>query len=322
MSLGFWKQLKKPFFVLAPMADVTDVPFRTIVARCGRPDVFYTEFVSAHGLASAGRERLLVDLALTERDHPIVAQFFGTKPEHLYAAGQLARELGFDGVDINMGCPDRAIVKQGAGIALCKTPSLAQELIAAVREGAGDLPVAVKTRLGLYKTEEMDTWIPALLDAKPDLLTIHGRTMKEMSKVPSHWDLIGRAATMAHEAGVFCVGNGDVISHAQGTELADQHGVDGLMVGRGIFHNPWLFGAAAEQEHAPRERLELLLEHIDIWVKQWGGIKSFDLMRKFFKVYVSSWSGAADLRAQLMETRTPEDAILLINEALKKIPSY
>ncbi|HTP57206.1 MAG TPA: tRNA-dihydrouridine synthase family protein, partial [Candidatus Paceibacterota bacterium] len=176
MTHGFWDTLPRPFFVLAPMADVTDAPFRAIVSRCGRPDVFYTEFVSAHGLASDGRGRLLRDLTLTADDHPIVAQFFGTEPEHMRSAAMTARELGFDGVDINMGCPDRAIMKQGAGIALARDPGRARELIAALRDGAGGRPVAVKTRLGLLKTDEMDTWIPALLDAKPDVLIMHGRT--------------------------------------------------------------------------------------------------------------------------------------------------
>lgn len=297
--------------MLAPMADVTDVPFRTIISRCGRPDVFYTEFVSAHGLASTGRERLLHDLALTETDHPIVAQFFGTVPEHLYAAAKLAKELGFDGVDVNMGCPDRSIVKHGAGIALAKDPALAKEIIAALL--AGGLPVAVKTRLGLYKTDEMEEWILALLEAKPDVLIIHGRTMKEMSKVPAHWDLIGRVAEMAKKYCSFStssgrlskrtliIGNGDVVSRRQGIELAQRWGVDGVMVGRGIFSNPWLFNPAVDiASVSPRRRLQLLLEHTELWLKQWQGIKLFDLMRKFYKVYVSGWDGAKELRAQLM----------------------
>jgi nifR3 family TIM-barrel protein len=314
-----WRVLQKPFFVLAPMADVTDVPFRTIVAQCSKPDVFYAEFVSAHGLASAGRERLMLDLAIGEYDHPIVAQFFGTNPEHLYSAGKLANELGFDGVDINMGCPDRAIVKQGAGSALIKQPELAQELISALREGATSanqrIPVAVKTRLGIYKTEEMDAWIPKLLEAKPDVLIVHGRTVKEMSKVPAHWDLIGRATEMAHDVGVLCVGNGDVISRAQGNALAQQYNVDGIMVGRGIFQNPWLF-ENVEREHTPQKRLELLIKHVDLWEKQWGGVKSFDLMKKFFKMYVSGWDGAAYLRAQLMETKSADEVRTLISQSI------
>jgi tRNA-dihydrouridine synthase len=315
MTHGFWDTLPKPFFVLAPMADVTDVPFRSIVAQCGRPDAFYTEFVSAHGLNSAGRERLIKDLALTESDHPIVAQFFGTKPEHIRAAGMLARELGFDGVDINMGCPSDPIMRQGAGVSLVKTPQLAQELIAALREGAGGLPVAVKTRLGLYRTEEMNDWIPALLEAKPDVLIIHGRTMKEASKVPAHWDLIGDVARMCRDAGVLCIGNGDVTSRTQGEALAAEHGVDGIMVGRGIFQNPWLF-AREQREHTPQERLGRLSQHLELWEKQWERVKSLDLMKKFIKVYVSGWAGAADLRARMMECRTGDEIRNLIHEHL------
>jgi nifR3 family TIM-barrel protein len=314
---NFWKKLPKPFFVLAPMADVTDVPFRTVVARCGRPDVFYTEFVSAHGLNSPGRDRLIKDLALTDGDHPIVAQFFGSKPDHMFAAGKLARELGFDGVDINMGCPAGPIIKQGAGVSLVRTPQLAQDLIRAIRDGFQG-PVAVKTRLGLYTTEEMNTWIPAILEAKPDVLIIHGRTMKEMSKVPAHWDLIGRVAQMCHDAGVLCIGNGDVLTREHGEKLAAEHGVDGVMIGRGIFQNPWLFGPEADREHSPHERLALLLEHLGLWLQQWEGLKSLDLMKKFFKVYCAGWPGAAHLRAQLMECKTADDIRAAVGEYLKK----
>lgn len=321
MTEHFWRNLPKPFSVLAPMADVTDKAFRSIVSRCGRPDVYYTEFVSAHGLASEGRSRLLLDLARSENERPIVAQFFGTNPEHLFQAGALARQLGFDGVDLNMGCPDRSILKQGAGAALIRNPSLAQDLIAATREGAIDLPVAVKTRLGMHDIGEMDTWIPSILKAHPDVLIVHGRTVKEMSKVPAHWDYIGRAAVMAHDANILCVGNGDVLSAKQGRGLAEQYGVDGYMVGRGIFHDPWLFHALDNQARTPRERLHLLLTHTDAWIAQWDGIKSFDLMKKFYKVYASGWPGAANLRAKLMESKTAHETRLIVegylhNEAL------
>jgi tRNA-dihydrouridine synthase len=313
MSKNFWDTLPRPFFVLAPMADVTDVPFRSVIASCGRPDVFYTEFVSAHGLASAGRERLMLDLALTQNDHPIVAQFFGSQPEHLRAAGALARELGFDGVDINMGCPDRSIMKQGAGGALIGNTSLAVELIHAIRDGAGDLPVAVKTRIGRTSTKEMESWIAGVLDAKPDVLVVHGRTVKEMSKVPAHWDLIGRATVMAHEVGVLCIGNGDVMSRTQGEALATEYGVDGVMVGRGIFQNPWLFNPAVEPATVtPHQRLELLLCHTDAWVAHWGTEKSFHLMKKFFKMYVAGWPGAANVRALLMDAGDAENVRSII----------
>lgn len=308
------------------MADVTDASFRTIVAQCGRPDVFYTEFVSAHGLSFVGRERLMLDLAIAPSDPPIVAQFFGTNPEHIAAAGRLARELGFNGADINMGCPDRSIMKQGAGAALITQPMLAQELIAALREGFQG-PIAVKTRLGTATIEEMDSWIPAVLKAKPDALIVHGRTVKEMSKVPAHWDAIGRAAAMAHDAGALCIGNGDVVSRQQGIALAQQYDVDGIMVGRGIFQNPWMFGADAEREHTPQERIDLLLRHVELWEKQWhpstgsGQVKSFDLMKKFFKMYVSGWDGAARLRATLMETKSADDVrAVLVRDRVGNAP--
>lgn len=326
MSKGFWNDIHEraaamgePFFVLAPMADVTDVPFRSIIADNGRPDVFYTEFVSAHGLNSPGRDALIRDLALTENDHPIVAQFFGTEPEHFEAVGKLAKELGFDGVDINMGCPDRSIMKQGAGIAMAKDPSRAQEAIAALRQGAGTLPVSVKTRLGLRTADEMETWLPALLEARPDVLIVHGRTMQEMSKVPAHWDLLGRAAQMAHDAGALFVGNGDVMSREQGLELAERWNIDGIMVGRGIFQNPWLFNADVPPDSiTPEMRMSAAVRHTRLWSEHWAGIKSFHIMRKFYKAYVSGWSGSAALRSQLMQASDAESAERLILEALGK----
>jgi tRNA-dihydrouridine synthase len=236
----------------------------------------------------------------------------------MYEAGKLARSLGFDGVDINMGCPAGPIVQQGAGIALCKTPGLAQDLIRALREGAGDLPVSVKTRLGLYKTDEYTKWIAALLETRPDALIIHGRTMKEMSKVPAHWDVVAQAAALCHQSGVVCVGNGDVMSHTQGMQLAQESNVDGIMIGRGIFHNPWIFNPHIDPAEMPQEqRIALLRRHIAAWEAQWHPdgqrIKSFDLMKKFFKVYISGWAGAATLRASLMECRTPKEALDLLS---------
>lgn len=302
MNYGFWKELPKPFFVLAPMADVTDSPFRQVIADCGRPDIFYNEFVSCEGLTSAGRERLLLDLRFKENERPIVAQFFGTKPEQFYECAKLARELGFDGVDINMGCPDRKVVKQGAGIGLCKDPARAKQIIEATKEGAGELPVSVKTRIGLTKPD-LDGWIRIILETKIPVLIIHGRTMSEMSKVPAHWDLIGEAAKMAHEVGTLAIGNGDVMSISEGREKAEQYSVDGIMVGRGIFHNPWFFNESVDHKNvSPQDRLELLLKHTRLFEEFWQGKKSFDLMKKFFKIYVSEWDGAKELRTKLMET--------------------
>src|SRR3989338_3805635 len=194
---NIWQKLKKPLMVLAPMADVTDAAFRQIINKYGKPDLFYTEFVSADGLCSeAGRPKLLRDLYFTPAEHPIIGQIFGGKPENIFQAAKLIKELGFDGLDINMGCPDRGIEKQGGGASLMKHPSLAQEIIAAAKQGAGPLPVSIKTRIG-YNAIEIEDWTRVLLEAKPAAITFHLRTRKEMSKVAAHWDEIKIPVAMA-----------------------------------------------------------------------------------------------------------------------------
>lgn len=311
--MNFWRQLKRPFFILAPMADVTDAAFRRIILECGRPEVFFTEFVSCDGLCSPGRGRLLKDLRFSKDEHPIVAQFFGSKPENFYTCAKLAKELGFDGIDINMGCPDRKVLKQGSGIALCKNPKLAQEIIKATQDGAGELPVSVKTRLGLNSID-IENWIPSLLEMKPAVLTVHGRTAKEMSNVPAHWDKIGEVAVMAKGTGTLIIGNGDVVSKDDGKQKAKQYGLDGIMVGRGIFQNPWFFNEL--KNHADitiKERLDLLLRHSRLFVELWGDSKSFSIMKKFYKVYVAGWDGAKDLRTRLMDARTLSEAETIIS---------
>lgn len=323
MNYGFWEKVKagrvaqgEPFFVLAPMADVTDAAFRRIILECGRPDVFYTEFVSADGLMSVGRERLMKDLIYSKDEHPIIAQFFGAHPETIRQSAQLARELGFDGVDINMGCPDKKVVKQGAGIGLSRTPELAKEIIAAAKEGAGDIPLSIKTRLG-YSVIDL-TWIRTLLQCKIPALIIHGRTMKEMSKVPAHWDVIKEIAAMAKDYGTLTIGNGDVMSREEGIIHARESGVDGIMVGRGIFHNPWFFNPSIDIEKvSQKERLELLLKHTRLFKDQWSDGKKFDILKKFYKVYVSGWDGAKELRIQLMNTKTSEEVEAIISHVLK-----
>src|SRR3989338_10753194 len=126
--INFWQKLKRPIFCLAPMANVTDCACREIIAKHGKPDIFWTEFVSADGLAHPKAERkLLIDLKFSKKEKPIVAQIFGAKPENIKFASALCKKLGFDGIDINMGCPDRSVEKQGAGAALIKNPKLARE---------------------------------------------------------------------------------------------------------------------------------------------------------------------------------------------------
>lgn len=209
----FWRRLKKPFFVLAPMADVMDIVFRHFVLRHSRPDVVYTEFMACKDpLSLKGRELFIRDFGYSEQERPIVAQVFGSEPNDFFAAAQRIRVLGFDGMDINRGCPDRRVEKQGAGARLMRDPQRTQTIIQAAKAGLDGLPLTVKTRLGYY-TIETASWIGAVLEAKPDVLVLHGRTRQELSQVPAHWDEIALAASMAHDAGVLCVGNGDTNSH-------------------------------------------------------------------------------------------------------------
>lgn len=325
---GFWDKLTKPIFVLAPMADVTDAAFRRVIAEKGRPDVVWTEFVSADGLALApeeGRQKLLKDLIYTEAERPIVAQFFTSTPEHMKKAAALARELGFDGIDINMGCPAKVINRQDAGACLIKTPEVAAALIRAAKEGAGDLPnrngpaipVSVKTRVG-YNKVEIETWLPALLKEEPAVLTVHARTAKEMSKVPARWEFVKRAVAIRNELGVktLIFGNGDVKDLKEARQKVEETGCDGVMLGRAIFGNPWLF---AERAPDLKERLETLADHARLFEELLGGTKSFAIMKKHFKAYVSGFDGAHELRARLMEARDAAEVGALIRDFLNTL---
>lgn len=317
MTTGFWKKLKKPCFVLAPMADVTDAAFRRIIAKYGKPDVTWTEFVSADGLVRAdedGKRRLLADLRYTEGERPVVAQLFSSNPEHMEKAAALVRELGFDGLDINMGCPDKAVEKQGAGAALMKDPKLAREIIAAAKRGAGDMPVSVKTRVG-YNKVELETWLPEILAEGPAAVTVHARTRKEMSKVPARWEHVRRAVEIRDEKGsdALIIGNGDALDIADAKRKAEETGADGVMLGRAIFGNPWLFSGRVP---ALEEKLRVLVEHTNLFDELYSGIKSFSVMKKHYKAYVTGFAGAADLRSELMETENAAQVSHIIEKYL------
>jgi len=246
MESNFWEKLNKPFFVLAPMEDVTDIAFRTLIAKYGKPDVMFTEFTSADGLLLAddeGKKKLMRKLSFTDAEHPIVAQLFTSVPEHMERAAALVQEMGFDGLDINMGCPDRAVEKQGCGAAMIKNHELAREIIRAAKRGAPNIPVSVKTRAGYSRDEELDEWVRVLLEENIAALTIHARTRKDMSKVPARWELIQRAVEIRDEmgAGTLILGNGDVKDVENAKEKVKEAGCDGVMLGRAIYGNPWLF---------------------------------------------------------------------------------
>lgn len=302
---GFWKKLKKPFFVLAPMADVTDVAFRRIIAKYGKPDVTWTEFVSANGLCSPGRKVLLRDLDFTDAERPIVTQLFSSDPEKMREAAALCQKLGFDGIDINMGCPDRTIEKQGAGAAMIKNPKLAREIIRAAKEGAPKLPISVKTRIG-YNKNEIATWIPEILSEGVAALTVHCRTRKEMSLVPARWEHIREVVALRNKISpeTLILGNGDVKDLADAKVKALEFGADGVMLGRAIFGNPWLFS-----EHIPtiKEKLEVMVEHTMLFEKLLGDIKSFAIMKKHYKAYVNGFDGAKEFRTSLMEAKDAKE---------------
>lgn len=323
MNLGFWKNLPKPIMVLAPMANVTDCAFRQIIAKYGKPDVLWTEFVSCDGLQSEGRQALMLDLQYSPNERPIVAQIFGAKPENYYKTALLCQELGFDGIDINMGCPDKNVQKQCAGAAMIKTPKLARECIRETIRGAGALPVSVKTRIGSTKNE-LTTWLPYLLETEPAAITIHARTKKEMSKVPARWEHITEAVAIrdSYDSSpdkTLILGNGDVIDLDDAQQKVLQTNCDGVMIGRGIFGNPWLFNKERSYKTIPLdEKLRVMVEHTYLFEKLIGDKKSFDVMKKHYKAYVSGFDGAKELRLQLMENaRTAKDVDAIITDFIK-----
>lgn len=325
--MNFWQELKKkkgdePIIVIAPMADVTDAAFRRMFAKNGKPDVMWTEFVSADGLILGGekaRKALLPDLEFVEEERPIVAQLFTSNPKTMEKAAKLCADLGFDGIDINMGCPDRSIEKQGAGSAMIKTPKLARKIIKAAKKGAKGLPISVKTRLG-YNKDQLEEWLPQLLKAKPAVITIHCRTRKEMSKVPARWERITRAVEIRNamkKSETLIFGNGDVMSLEDAHDRAKETGCDGIMVGRGIFGNPWFFNNEIDRDKdvSITERLEVMVEHTKLYEKLLPH-KNFAIMKKHYKAYVEGFDGARELRAKLFEANNSEEIEKIVQDFL------
>lgn len=348
--MNFWQTLPKPFFVVAPMADVTDAAFRRMIAKysnhtradgsVGGPDVMWTEFVAADGLVRAtpeGKVKLMQDLIYAEEERPIVAQLFSRHPDHMEYAAKLCLELGFDGVDINMGCPAGAIIDQGCGAAMIKTPDIAVEVIRAAKRGAksdeGGIPVSVKTRLG-YNVDQVEDWMPIVLAEKPAVLTVHTRTRKDMSKVPARWDRLERVVELRNEISpdTKIIGNGDVLSLADAEAKVAASGVDGAMIGRALFGNPWFFHPTrrlptrltalpthglnrdtimtsdttdgAIEYITLAERLQVLVEHTYLFCELLP-YKNFAVMKKHYKAYVGGFPGAVEFRMALMEADTP-----------------
>ena len=310
--------LPRPFFVLAPMDDVTDSVFRSVVAETARPDLFFTEFVNVDGLQSPGRPKLLKKLQHTSEEQPLIAQIWGLKPENFFeTAKQIVNgEFGtFAGIDLNMGCPEKNVVRNGACSALIQNRDLAREIIEATIRGAnGKLPVSVKTRLGLSVIDL--TWHEFLFGFKLDMLTIHGRTQKEMSKVPNHWDEIGKVRELRDRLApqTLLVGNGDVMSRQQGIELAAQYKLDGIMIGRGIFHDPFIFADESPWEtYTKEQRMALYQTHVKRFAETWkNNERPTHTLNKFCKIYINGFDGAKELREELMQSQTPEELLRIL----------
>lgn len=296
-----------PFTVMAPMDDVTDNVFRLVMMEAGRPDVLFTEFTNSDGLVHGGHGIPLRKLKFTPEQHPIVAQIWGNNAESMGKAAKIVKDLGFDGIDINMGCPIREVIRKKAGAGLIGEYKLAADIITSVKKGAKGIPVSVKTRLGINKNIAAE-WAKFLLEQDIAALTIHGRTAKEMSKVPANWEEIGQIVKLKNEIApeTLVIGNGDVKKYSQVLDYHKKYGVDGVMIGRGVFDNPWVF-VKEEKEHPKEDYIALLFKHMDLFEKNWGDTKNFAIIKKFFKMYVNNFHGAAILRQELMAAENFEE---------------
>ena len=316
---NFWQQINGPVFSLAPMEDVTDTVFREVVlgmASPGKLHVVFTEFTSVEGMNHPkGRERvserLIVNGAekslLRKKGVKLVAQIWGRSPEIFHKiARHITENYSFDGLDINMGCPVKKVIKTGTCSALIREPQLAKEIIRATREGT-HLPVSVKTRTGI-KEHQTEEWIEHLLEADPAAVILHGRTQRMQSEGSANWDEIAKAVRTrnALKPHIPLHGNGDVFSYEDGLEKIQLTGADGVMIGRGIFHNPWFFNPGIN-ENPPEKRIEKLLHHTRLFEKTWGGIKNFNILKRFYKIYLNHFPGAAKMRADLMEAKNYQD---------------
>ncbi|HCI7363739.1 TPA: tRNA-dihydrouridine synthase [Staphylococcus aureus] len=315
MKENFWSELPRPFFILAPMEDVTDIVFRHVVSEAARPDVFFTEFTNTESFCHPeGIHSVRGRLTFSEDEQPMVAHIWGDKPEQFRETSIQLAKMGFKGIDLNMGCPVANVAKKGKGSGLILRPDVAAEIIQATK--AGGLPVSVKTRLGYYEIDEWKDWLKHVFEQDIANLSIHLRTRKEMSKVDAHWELIEAIKNLRDEIApnTLLTINGDIPDRKTGLELAEKYGIDGVMIGRGIFHNPFAF-EKEPREHTSNELLDLLRLHLSLFNKyEKDEIRQFKSLRRFFKIYVRGIRGASELRHQLMNTQSIAEARALLDE--------
>jgi tRNA-dihydrouridine synthase len=314
--MNIWQKLPKPFFILAPMEDVTDTVFRQVILQAGRPNLMFSEFTNCDGLSSAGREGVAHRLKFSKIEKPIIAQIWGKTPEHYFEAAKLVSSLGFDGVDINMGCPEKNVIRQGCCSALIKNHDMARQIIQATKDGAGGkIPVSVKTRIG-FDSIDTQNWLGFLLEQNLDAIGLHGRTVKEKSTVPCHYDEIHKAVLIRNQKNLSTIiyANGDIKTIIQGKELCQKYGYDGVMIGRGIFENPWLFTGKEQDQITIKDRVELLQFHLELWEKTWKNTKHYPKLKKYFKIYIQNFLGSKNLRSKLMETQNCSQAKKILQD--------
>ena len=319
---NIWEDLTKNnsyISILAPMEDVTDTVFRQVVSRCYKPDLMFTEFTNCEGICSKGSENVIQRLRYTKVEQPMIAQIWGINTDNYFTTAKLCLELGFAGVDINMGCPERNVTKIGACSALIKNHDQAQKVIEAVVRGvSGKIPVSIKTRIG-YSQIVTEEWISFLLTQNIQVITVHARTVKEQSLVPNHFEEIAIACKLRDKINpkIKIIANGDITDAKYGEEKCKELGCDGYMIGRGIFHNPWCFDKNLNIKNIKvQERLELLLYHIDLWSITWGNTKHYPKLKKYFKIYCQGFDNSTELRSKLMDTKTFEEVVPIIKEFL------
>ncbi len=347
MFLGFWKDLPRPIVGLSPMDGVTDAAMRLVMVRYGQPDVIFTEFVSAEGIR-AGAMKLLSELIFSEEEKPVVAQSFGNDPEAFYIAAMVVTALGFDGVDINMGCPAKSVAGRGGGAGLIKNANLAGEIVEAVKRGVKDwkegvnlediglseemveevlrmrgekglkgrveIPVSVKTRIGFESKEEMEEWMKVIAGFEVAVVSVHGRTFREMYRGEADWEVVGEASKFFKDKETLFLGNGDVKNRKEAKEKMEKYGVDGVLIGRAAMGNPFVFkDGSGEIDY--KERLKVALEHARVYEKIFGK-EWFLPMRKHLAWYAKGFEGPSKLRSKLVRTESADEVEKLIKAYL------
>lgn len=310
--MNIYEKLKKPILSLAPMEDVTDTVFRQIVMSVGRSDLFYTEFVNVEGLNSKGRDKVIHRLRYEKIEKPIIAQLWGVKPENFLKAAKLVKKMGFDGVDINMGCSVKNVVKNNAGSGLIREEKeLVREIIEATKEGAKGLPVSVKTRLG-FDEVDIEGWVSFLLDQSLNALTFNMRTARGEKSGNADWSYMDEIIKMRNEKtpSTLIFGNGDIKSLEQAKDMVERYMVDGVMIGRSAITNPWIF--SSREEITKEEKLKVFKKHLSLFDEVWGKEKDFHALKKFFRAYINEFEGANELRVELMKTSSVNEALELL----------